>query len=63
MQLKQKYLKCFNSDKAEQLRQVGYTYLYEKNGVYYFQNNENLTIKFSSNDVLNGVKQSMTINL
>jgi hypothetical protein len=63
MQLKQKYLKCFTNDKAEQLKQLGYTYLYDKNGVYYFQNNENLTIKFSDNDILNGVKQSMTINL
>ena len=62
MELKQKYLKCFTLEKSEQLKILGYIYLYEQNGVYYHQNNESLFVKYGNTDVLKDTKYSLTIN-
>lgn len=62
MKLKYKYLKCFSQEKSTQLSQIGYLFLYEQNGVYYHQNNEEITINFSNNKVLDDVKFSTTVN-
>jgi len=56
-------MKCFNQKKYEELLSCGYKFLYEQNGVYYFENNEHLTRKFSGEDVLEGTKTSTYIGL
>lgn len=61
MKLKNRYIKCFNKKKKEQLDDYGYKFLYEANGVYWFENNQNLT-KFSAENnlnILNGCKYSI----
>ena len=62
MQLKNKYIKCFSQDKSNELKNAGFVFLYERNGVYYFENNSNLCKQFSKNDLLKNTKTSMTIN-
>jgi hypothetical protein len=62
MKIKQKYIKCFSQEKSQKLNNVGYQFLYEQNGVYYHQNNENLTVKFSNTDILEDTKYSFTVN-
>lgn len=62
MKLKNKYLKCFSKEKSESLILLGYKFLYEQNGVYYHENNEEITIKFSNSDTLKDIKFSTTIN-
>lgn len=62
MKLESKYIKCFSNEKAESLKYVGYKFLYEQNGVYYFENNPQLTVKFSTSDLLNDTKPSLTVN-
>ena len=62
MQLKNKYMKCFSKDKSIELQNAGFVFLYESNGVYYFENNSNLCKQFSNNDLLKDTKTSMTIN-
>lgn len=66
MNLKHKYIKCFSEEKLEELKLAGYKYLYENNGVYYFENNQDLTVKFSSNsncNILQNTKLSSWIGL
>jgi hypothetical protein len=62
MNIKSKYIKCFSKDKSNQLKNAGFIFLYERNGVYYFENNINLYKKFSNNDLLKNTKLSKTIN-
>jgi hypothetical protein len=57
-----KYLKCFTQKKSEQLKEAGYEYLYESNGIFYFQNSKELTVKFSNTNLLEDTKPSMWIN-
>jgi hypothetical protein len=63
MKLENKYIKCFSIKKKNQLLDAGYKYLYMNNGTYYFENNQNLTIKFSDSDILKDTKFSMWIGL
>ncbi len=64
MKLKNKYIKAFSEEKSEQLKNAGYKYLYEKNGVYYFEDCDQLNAKFSNNsDILKDTKTSMWINI
>lgn len=64
MKLKNRYIKCFSKVKSEQLQEIGYKFLYEANGVYYHENNEQV-IKFSDNNsnILKGTKYSSWIPL
>lgn len=50
-----KYVKCFSKEKADELVSAGYEMLYEQNGVWYFNNNEelSLTSNFSKSDSIN----------
>ena len=49
MNLQQKYIKCFSQKKSAQLQEAGFSFLFEKANVYYHNNNELLTVKFSDN--------------
>jgi len=62
MKLKEKYLKCFSSNIADFLKSNGYEFIHEKDGVYWFKNNELLIINFS-NDIKQDIKFSKWINL
>lgn len=65
MQIKNRYIKCFSVSKKKQLEEAGFLYLFEKNGVYWFENNYNEISKFNNSDnnkdLLNGVKYSIYI--
>jgi hypothetical protein len=63
MKLKNKYLKCFDEVKKNQLIECGYKYLYTSNGVFYFEENQDLTIKFSKSNILQNTKFSSWIGL
>jgi hypothetical protein len=63
MKLNRKYIKAFSEEKAEQLKQAGYKHLFEKNGVYFFEENYDITVKFSNSNLLNDTKSSMWINI
>ena len=65
MKLENKYLKCFSQEKSAQLQEAGFVFLYEKAGVYYHQNNEDLVIKFSNTNIniLDNTKFSSWIGL
>ena len=61
MKLNKRYIKAFSKSKSEELINVGYKFLFEANGVYYHENNEQI-IKFSDNkNLLNGTKYSSFI--
>lgn len=47
-----KYIQCFSKEKAKELDSVGFEFLYEQNGVFYFVDNPDLSkkIKFSNNN-------------
>jgi hypothetical protein len=62
MILKNKYIKAFSKEKSYQLLSAGYIFLYEQNGVYYYQNNNDITEKFSCSDLLKDTKFSTTVN-
>lgn len=55
-----KYIKCFSKEKADELVSIGYQFLYEQNEVWYFNNNEKLSLpinfskseNFSDSDVV-----------
>lgn len=49
-----KYIKCFSKETADELKDIGYELLYEQNGTWFFENNEQLNhiSKFSKNDVM-----------
>lgn len=63
MKLKQKYIKCFTHEKSAELKLVGYKYLYESDGIFYFEDNQDLTIKFSNINILKDTKSSSWIGL
>lgn len=63
MKLKQKYVHCFDLEKSETLNEAGYDFLYEKDGIYYHLNNEDITVKFSDDDILKDCKLSTWIAL
>lgn len=62
MIIKNKYIKAFSKEKSDQLLNVGYEFLYEQHGVYYHQNNSDITAKFSNSDLLQDIKFSTTVN-
>lgn len=47
-----KYIKCFSQDKADELSYLGFEYLYEQNGIFYFKNDDSKSkkMKFSKNN-------------
>lgn len=61
--IKNKYIKCFTEEKSAELQEAGFLFLYEKAGVYYHQNNEELVVKFSKDELLKDIKFSKWINL
>jgi hypothetical protein len=63
MKLENKYLKCFDKNKSDTLNQSGFEFLFQKNGVYYHKNNENIVAKFSNTDILKDTKFSTWIGL
>jgi len=62
MKLQNKYLKCFSQEKFKQLKNAGFLFLYEQNGIYYFENNDKLIKQFSKDNLFENTKSSMTIN-
>lgn len=62
MKIKQKYIRCFSQESSDSLKSKGYEFLHEKDGVYWFKNNESITVNFSDNDMKN-IKYSIWINL
>ena len=63
MKLNKRYIKAFSKIKSEELIEIGYKFLYEANGVWYHENNEQV-IKFSDNkSLLNGTKYSSFISI
>lgn len=61
MKLNKRYIKAFSKNKSEELIEYGYKFLFEANGIYWFENNEQV-IKFSDNkNLLNGTKYSSFI--
>lgn len=67
MKLNKRYIKAFSKSKSEELQEVGYKFLYEANGVFYFEDNQNLTANFTHNNenynLLKGTKYSSYIPL
>jgi hypothetical protein len=63
MKLKQRYFKVFSKKKSEVFIEIGYKFLYEANGVYWFEDDQNLTAKFSDNKILKDTKVSTWIPL
>jgi hypothetical protein len=65
MKLDKKYIKCFTQNKSKQLQEAGYKFLYESNGVFYFEDNQNITVKFSddNSNILKDTKYSLYIPL
>ena len=60
---KDKYIKCFSQDICDQLIDAGYKFLYEKNEVYYLENDDSIA-KFSDHsELLQHTESSMWINL
>lgn len=45
-----KYIKCFSSDKVDYLKNIGFVFLYEQNGVYYFEDKDKLSKKINFSD-------------
>ena len=61
MRLNKRYIKAFSKSKSEELQEVGYKFLFESNGVYYHENNEQI-IKFSDDkSILKDTKYSIYI--
>jgi hypothetical protein len=63
MKLIKRYIKCYSEEKSEELKLAGYRYLYQDNGVYFFENNKDLSVKFSNSDILKDIKFSSWIGL
>ena len=63
MKLDKKYIKCFTQEKSKQLQEAGYKYLYESGGIFYFEDNKDLSAKFSDIDILSNTKYSSWIPL
>ncbi len=63
MEFKNKYIKCFSKEKSEELKRIGYIFLHESNGVFWFEENNKITLNFSNSDILKDVKFSSWINL
>jgi hypothetical protein len=57
-----KYIKCFSNKDYNKLINKGFCFLYEKDGIFYFENNQELITKFSKDDLMNNIKFSQTIN-
>ena len=57
-----KFIKCFSQDKSDKLKNNGFKFLYERNGVFYFENDDKLTVKFSSSNILENTKITTTVN-
>jgi hypothetical protein len=47
---KNKYIQCFSQEMADNLSNLGFEYLYETNGIWYFNDNDVLSksVKFSN---------------
>jgi hypothetical protein len=56
MKIDKKYIKAFTQEKSDQLQETGYKYLYESNGIFYFEDNKSLSKNFSNTDILSGTK-------
>jgi len=57
-----KYIKCFTQQKSAELSEVGFPFLFEKAGVYYHENNEQVIVKFSDDkNLLKDTKYSLYI--
>ena len=64
MNLTNKYIKCFSLKKKEELENAGFSFLFQKAGVWYFKNQEHSVSKFSDNkNILQGCKYSTYIPL
>lgn len=57
-----KYIKCFSKHDANILKDKGFIFLYFQNEVWYFENNHNLTVKFSEDKILHNCKFTNTVN-
>lgn len=63
MNINKKYIKCFTQQKSAELEQAGFSFLFEKAGVYYHECNEQI-VKFCDNkDLLKDTKYSSYIPL
>ncbi len=65
MNLQQKYIKCFTQKKSAELSEAGFSFLFEKAGVYYHSNNEQIVKNFTDDNyqILNNTKYSSYIPL
>lgn len=61
-----KYIKCFSQDKANELNKIGFEFLYEQNGIWFFSNSQELQLpcNFSINSDLgeDGVMLCKSLN-
>jgi len=57
-----KYIKCFSDEDITKLQQLGFVYLFSRNGVHWFENNEKLNANFSESPALKDVKFTNTVN-
>ena len=57
-----KYIKCFSNEEANKLKNTGFHFLYERDGIFYFENNQNLINNFEKENTIKNVKFSSTIN-
>lgn len=57
-----KFIKCFSIEECNELEKLGYTKLFDNNGVYMFSNDNKITTNFSDNEILNKVKFTNTLN-
>lgn len=59
----EKYVKCFTKSDADVLTGLGYEFLYEKNDVYWFENNKEVSACFSNSKAMTNLTFSDTLNL
>ena len=57
-----KIIKCFSEEKSQELEKHGFKKLYSQNGVFYFEFNEKLSVKFSDNELFKDTKVTTTVN-
>jgi len=62
MNINKKYIKCFTQKKSAELQEAGFSFLFEKAGVFYHLNNEQVIAKFSDDkSILKDTKYSSYI--
>lgn len=63
MNIKNKYVKCFNQQKSAELQEAGFSFLFMKAGVWYHENNEQIVNFSDDKSILKDTKYCSYIPL